>query len=178
MSALRCRDDPARDRGRKFRTRLRSAKGLVDLRAVQAERDLRYSTRDKNVAVWYLYQVPVHLFAFWVDAVRGTCSTGACCQVGCQLSWYQATVLLPPLTASTQNAGIAPRTSTRHLVPALRSRRGRLCLVNEIVVIAHGKFGRRLLVHDDRGIAMQLQRARRDHTRHRPLHRLRNRSRL
>src|SRR5881409_673741 len=56
----------------------------------------------------------------------------------------------------------------------LSPRRRRLRRVDEVVVVSHRETARGLLVNDHDGIAMQLQRTRGHHTRHRPFHRLGN----
>ena len=56
------------------------------------------------------YEVTGAIPVVLVDTVRGSSSTGTCCQVSSRLIWYQAPPLLPPLTVSTKNARIIPRT--------------------------------------------------------------------
>src|SRR5439155_25473728 len=50
----------------------------------------------------------------------------------------------------------------------LSPRRRRLRRVDEVVVVSHRETARGLFVHDHDGVAMQLERTRRHHTRHRP----------
>src|SRR5204863_8896239 len=74
----------------------------------------------------------------------------------------------PPLPASR----LSPLASRLH------PRRRRFGRVDELVVLVHRQLRSRVFVHYDVGITMQLQRARRHHTRDGSLHRLRNRPRF